>query len=240
MEVLRGVLPEVPNEPFDVGFRTAPERRAIRSHGPRRIEPVCDRFGLGRARCGDGALGGFFVAAGGGAGGGTHPPAEARPADRWLRAHREHRRGGHGGGLSRPGHPPRTDGRVEAPAARAGRRPRGGPEVLSGRARRGAARPREYRPRLHDRLRRGLSFHRLRIHRRDHDPPARRAGRRPSGRRGDQLHAPDRQRPGPCQRARGGASRRQALEHHHHAVRAGRSWSTWAWLAGSSATATTG
>ena len=42
------------------------------------------------------------------------------------------------------------------------------------------------------------------------------ARRAAAGRRRDQLHAPDRQRPGPRRRAGGGPPRHQAVEHHRH------------------------
>ncbi len=90
--------------------------------------------------------------------------------------------------------------------------------VLPGGPRRRAARPREHRAGLHDRPGRPASLHRLRVHRGDDAPPARRGGRRPAGGRRDQLHAPDRHGAGARDRAGRRAPRRQAFEHHRDAA----------------------
>ena len=142
---------------------------------------------------------------------------------------------------SGPSTPARPPGRPEDPAARAGGRPRGRPALLPGGPGGGPARPREHRPGLHDRPRRPVPLHRLRVHRRDDDPPAGRGrtGRSPVGDAINYtLQIAD--APGPRGRARGGPSRHQAVEHHRHARRGGPSSSTWAWPAGSSGARTPG
>ena len=231
--------PEVPIEPFDAAFLNAPPPPSDPKAGSRRDQ---GRSGAGSdfpARDAATVLsGGSSLRRAQGRARGPAPLPE--PGERIDRSScREHRRRRHGGGLPRPRHPARSPRRAEDPAARAGRRRRGRPAVLPGRAGRGAARPREHRPGLHDRPRRGLPLHRLRVHRGDDDPPAGRAERRPPVGEainytlqiaGALVHAAE----------RGVVHRDIKPSNIIVTPRAGPSSSTWGWPAGSSAAATTG